>query len=799
MNSELNNYNINNPDGAEKVKFNEGKKFYDNDSPRYIKEDSVRNIKETSKILETSDGRTKNSDRKASSSVSDSSGNGVDSVSSSASSVSSASTAASASSAASAASAASAIGGSVGALAGTVAASAMAAVIVVAAFVSTLVINLSLAMAGMYSLVFEIEMTGAQEEDFVNPIVAVLEDGNGVYREQEIYPDTLFITFDDLEPGTEYFITIRNEEKVFVKKSYFTTTEEVEKGFISAYYEGDEVFVSVEDVSLKSGEFYTVTAKDDKGKVVFAKDDIEPNKEFLFKLSDFKDLSFTLSVNGKVYSLTQIHVQVEPPVEQEYDYANPVWAWEDDFSAATLSFREIHGGETLTFAAEITHSEVEPTCETDGQYVYVATVNCNNKQYSDTKTSVRENTALGHEYGEPQFAWEQDESGYRAVAIFVCRRDDKHLMTLPATVSQDGDTFYTEVEYDREPYSGELPAEYDYNNPVWEWEIDYGTVSSDSATATISFAEIHGGEAAVYNASILPRIKTSATCDSPEIWYYQADTSELIQEIPNMPYYCEYSDEFAVGSPLGHEYGEPVFEWSEDGDYGYTAKAIFTCLHDDSHILEMDADVIQGNYEFTAYVEYNGQMYENTLYLENPDEPMPSNGVELSLNDGNIILYADGYAQNGVFTAFENTENSRYIISGSQTADTPLKFDVKTYSGASVNGVVNYYVDFDNAEILGDSGVWATALIIYPYSPVNIYMANVGTGKSMIKGYNHVAFKIQKASELVNIYIDSEGEFESFDCGDWYHNSSHLYDNNANIHVYMNGVEVDDYGTPKNG
>ena len=266
-----------------------------------------------------------------------------------------------------------------------------------------------------------------------------------------------------------------------------------------------------------------------------------------------------------------------------------------------------------------------------------------------------------------------------------------------------------------------------------------------------------------------------------------------------MPYYCEYSDEFTVGSPLGHEYGEPVFEWSEDGEYGYTAKAIFTCSRDDTHTFELPADVVQGNYEFIAYVEYNGQMYENTLYLENPDEPMPSNGVELSLNDGNIILYADGYAQNGVFTAFENTENSRYIISGSQTADTPLKFDVKTYSGASVNGVVNYYVDFDNAEILGSSSAWATALIIYPYSPVNIYMANVGTGKSMIKGYNHVAFKIQNASELVNIYIDSEGEFESFDCGDWYNDSSHLYDNNANIHVYMNGVEVDDYGTPKNG
>lgn len=768
MKSEINDYKINNADGTSKSAYSEQQISFDNDNPRYIKENPVSAQKENVFVSETFDEPKKGAvkDNKDTPKTNDNL--------SSVSSASSASTAASASSAASAASAASAIGGSVGAIAGTVAASVVSAVIVVAAFVSTLVINLSLAMAGMHSLVFAIEMTGAQEEDFVNPIVAVLEGENDVYREQEIHPDTLFITFDDLEPSTEYVITVKNEEKVFFKKSYFTASEEVEKGFISAYYEGDEVFVSVKDVSLKSGEFYTVTAKDDKGKVVFAKDDIEPNKEFSFKLSDFKDLSFTLSVNGKVYSLTQIHVQAEP----EYDFNNPVWTWADNLSSASVSFREIQGGEPLVLAATVTDTTIEPTCKADGRVDYTATAIYGGQTFSDGRSVTL--SALGHEYGEPQFAWEQNESGYSAVAIFVCGRDSGHVMTLPATVSQDGDTFYAEVEYDREPYSGELPAEYDYNNPVWEWEIDYGTVSSDSATATVSFAEIHGGEAAVYNASILPRIKTSATCDSPEIWYYQADTSELIQEIPNMPYYCEYSDEFTVGSPLGHEYGEPVFEWSEDG---YTAKAIFTCSRDDTHTFELSADVVQGNYEFTAYVEYNGQMYNDTYYLENPYEPEPSDGVELSLNNGKIILDPNGYTQNG-FTEFENTKGHRYVISGSLSASETL--DIRNNSGSKAT----FYITFDNAEMIANS--WCTAFRLTGNSDIDVYITNIGA--TTIRAHQHPAIEWQGSAHL-NVYVTNE-EGNTFTCTDAYSTNYGIY-GGGSFDFYLNDVPIDSSGNPK--
>ena len=690
MKSELNNYNIKNPDGADKVKYNEGKIFYDNDNLNFISENTSAKIDETAGTEETSDGRSKISDSKPSQ------GNSVGDNTSVGSSSSAAS---------SATSVASSVGGSMGAIAGTVATSVAAAAVVVAAFISTLTINISLVLATMTGFVFQVELSGAQEEDFINPIVAVLEGEDGVYREQEIHIDSVYITFDDLEPAKEYVITIKNEEKIFVKKSFFTASENVEKGNISAKINGDEVAVSVENVSLKKGEYYTVVAKDDKGNVLFAKDDVEPNKDFAFSLAEPTDVYFTLSVGGKTYAVSELKLRTA-----QYDYESGVWSWSDDYSRASIAFNEIHGGEPLIFDAEISVDEVEPSCETDGQTVYLATVNYNEKQYFDNKTIVR--AATGHEYGEPEFIWEQEPTGgYSVVAVFVCNHDREHVMTLPATVRQDGDTFYVEVEYDKDTYyTGELPAEYDYANPVWLWAGDF-------TWASISFAEIHDGESLDLTATITATT-TDATCETDGRIDYTATA-----EYDGQTYEDEQSK--TLTAP-GHDYSVN-FEWEQVGN-GYDAKARYVCRRDESHSGVVDANISTKDGAYFAEIQLDGKTYRATY-----------GNISLSLNNGNIILYADGYKQNGVFTAFENTADNRYIISGSRTDDTPLKFDTRTHDGASVANGVNYYVDFDGATIKASS--WASAVVVNVYTNVNIDINNYGT--TNINPHNHPAFSLQ--------------------------------------------------------
>jgi hypothetical protein len=385
VNNELNNYNINNPDGAGKVKYNEGKKLYSNDSPNFIKENSVTVTNESPSVFETTDGRPQQSASKssASSSVTGNTGSTATDISSSVSSATASATA----------SVTSAVGGGITALAGTVAASVAAAVVVVATFVSTLTITLTLIMSTMFSLVFQVDFAGAQEEDFnnsANPIVAILEDGDGNSQVQQLTIDSKIITFEDLKPGKEYTITIKNDEKVFVKKSYFTATEQVEKGFISASYDGDEVYVFA-TARLDSGEFYTLTVRDEQGGVIFARDDTQSEKEFSFTYTGKSDLYFTLSVSGKTYAVETLVSRDKQP---EYDYDKGVWSWAEDYSWANITFEDIRGGEPLVVSAEITSTTIEPTCEEPGIITYIATYD----NYTDTREEAL--SALGHDYGD---------------------------------------------------------------------------------------------------------------------------------------------------------------------------------------------------------------------------------------------------------------------------------------------------------------------------------------------------------------------------------------------------------------
>ena len=378
MRDELNNYGINNPDGSSEVKFDARKEVYANDKPNSIKEDALSGQKESSFVSETyDDPKGATSEEKGEERLE------MDLSSTSAST---------ASSSAATASASASVGGGLGALAGVVATSVMAAVIVAAVFISTLTIKLSLVMADISSLVFEVEMTGAQEEDFKDPIVAVLTGENGFYQEQEISPDRTTLFFDGLEAGKEYLVTVKNAEKVFFENIYYTASEPSEKGSIVSYMEGTDVFVTVEHVDLDRNECYTLVAKDAQGNIVFQKDGIETHTQYVFTVDQPKDLYFSLVVSGSTYAVSKI----ELPPAPDYDLANGVWTWSEDLHSATVSFADKNGGQPLVLTATVTQKTNQATCEEDGSVVYTAKVVRDGKTYTNKETTVIEST--GHSY-----------------------------------------------------------------------------------------------------------------------------------------------------------------------------------------------------------------------------------------------------------------------------------------------------------------------------------------------------------------------------------------------------------------
>ena len=379
MRDALNNLGINNSTGRLGDLFDEHRQTFDNDNPHYINEDPLINQKEIDTTAESY------ADINASSE--DVNINNVDVEISSETSTATSSASSSASS--SAASVSGSLGGGIGALTGVVAATVVTAVTVVAVFLSTLSISLSLVLAKMNSLIFEVKITGAQEEDFATPIYAVLTGDDDVYQEQIVDPNRLTIEFDNLQPGTRYHVEVKNENKVFFESYYFTSTTPSENGDIVSRMEGNEVFVSVQNVSLKKTEFYTLVAKDAQGNIVYQKDGIEVFAEYQFTIDAPKNLYFYLMVNGKTYAVNSFELP-------EYDFENATWTWGDNNLTATVTFADKRGGESLVLNAVVTRKITEATCEEDGKITYTANAVYEGQSFSQQQTTIID--ALGHEY-----------------------------------------------------------------------------------------------------------------------------------------------------------------------------------------------------------------------------------------------------------------------------------------------------------------------------------------------------------------------------------------------------------------
>ena len=376
MKSELNDYKITNGDGIIKCN-NEGKIRFDNDNPHYIKENSLSNLDETFNENESFGLEKKDNAKKQNTS------NDITKTTSSTSATTSAATSSTASSA---------ISSGLGSLIGGVTASIATAIMVVVAFVSIMTINISLVMASVNSLVFQVEINNAQKEDFEKPVYAILK-GDGYSQTQELSMDSVYITFDDLESGKEYVITIKNDEKVFVEKSYFTATKDIQRGFIEAWNEEGTISALVNVRELKSDEFYTFTATSSSGKVLFKNSDVKQEKEYSFDIESSDTISFTLSINGKVCCFEQLEVQLksidddisgeddDPTVTQEHNYIPRGFVWEYNEQGQLVAFGEGVCSEcedVLRLPTELTR---------DGEYI-TASIIYNGTKYTDNRVEI---------------------------------------------------------------------------------------------------------------------------------------------------------------------------------------------------------------------------------------------------------------------------------------------------------------------------------------------------------------------------------------------------------------------------
>ena len=230
-----------------------------------------------------------------------------------------------------------------------------------------------------------------------------------------------------------------------------------------------------------------------------------------------------VTFDGKDYTDTK----TETLPATSHAYGEPVWKWNDDFTASATFTCGNDTSHVKTVNATVTNEvTTEATCETDGVRTYTAKVTFEGEEYTDTKTEVI--PATGHAYGEPVWKWNDD---FKATATFTCGNDTSHVETVNAAVTNevttaatceaDGVRTYTaKVTFEGKEYTDTktevIPATgHAYGAPVWKWNDDF----TASATFTCGNDTSH---VKTVNATVTNEVTTEATCESTGVRTYTA-------------------------------------------------------------------------------------------------------------------------------------------------------------------------------------------------------------------------------------------------------------------------------------
>lgn len=180
---------------------------------------------------------------------------------------------------------------------------------------------------------------------------------------------------------------------------------------------------------------------------------------------------------------TWVDYQTFQTPTEEHDYENPVWNWNEDHTAATVTVTCAVCGEEKTFDATVTNSVTDPTCTENGTKVAAAsatipanvsidvatypentTVPTQTKTITDTYSE--EIPATGHEWGDAQWTWNDDNT--KATVTLTCANCGE-TKTLEAEITKEVLSEPTDKEDGAALY---IAAVQDEDGTVWySWKL----------------------------------------------------------------------------------------------------------------------------------------------------------------------------------------------------------------------------------------------------------------------------------------------------------------------------------------
>lgn len=282
----------------------------------------------------------------------------------------------------------------------------------------------------------------------------------------------------------------------------------------------------------------------------------------------------------------------------------------------------------------------EATCTKSGNTEYWTCDTCG-KYFSDANgdTEIAKDSwiisAINHDWNDAVYAWSDD--GSTCTATRTCKNDSTHTETSKATVTdtqtkaptctEKGETTYTatfEADWTmtQTKVLADIPATgHSYGKPEWNW-------SEDGKNCTVTFTcekdETHKETPVV---KVTSAVKTPATCTETGVTTYTA-TVEF-----NGQTHTDTKDVADIPA-TGHSYGEPEWNWTEDGK---SCTVTFTCEKDATHKETPEVEVTPevkkaatctetGVTTYTATVKFNGETYTDSKDVAD----IPATGHKLS-------------------------------------------------------------------------------------------------------------------------------------------------------------------------
>ncbi len=447
------------------------------------------------------------------------------------------------------------------------------------------------------------------------------------------------------------------------------------------------------------------------------------------------ELTYTASVSFEGNTYTDSKTDPVSALGHDWDTVNVEWKWEG-FTKAAATFTCLNdGSHTQEIEADITDAvTTEPTCLSEGERTYTASVTFNGQTYTDKKTDSV--AALGHSWNlDPSSVTWKWEGFSSAIATFKCTNDSEHTcdaeasvtseITTASTCTDEGERTYTaSVTFQEQTFTDTRteavdPKGHDWNKTTYEWSWN-----DDYTEAEIIFS-CNNDQTHKYPVTAkVTSVTYDATCLADGSIVYTAE-AEYDEET--------YTDsKTTVIEAKGHSWSHTEYEWTWNEDYS-EAYVTFECENDPSHENRVDAEVSsvteKATCTETGLITYTAEaVFEEEKFKDVKTETIQETGHDWNYDDITWTWSADYSTALATFTCRNDSSHQETVPASveSETAleATCLKEGYATHKATAEFLGVNYY-DNQDETIEATGHDWDTLNISWEWNGISSCSATV--------------------------------------------------------------------------